>query len=136
MYRHYEERSGAAIYVGMLHNLDKGYLFLFCKSHKKALILYRKIYIKLAIMILVTVTEFRNNLSKYLELAFREKVVLKSKQGIIELNPSTEIRINPSPSKDSYFDIPENIEAIERGLEQVDAGQCRPWSEVKEELGL
>ncbi len=71
-------------------------------------------------MILVTVTEFRNNLSKYLELAFREKVALKSKNGIIELNPSKEIRLNPSPSNDPWFDNSRNMEEFERGLAQLE----------------
>lgn len=87
-------------------------------------------------MILVTVTEFRNNLSKYLELAFSEKVDLKSKKGIIEFNPSTEIKLNPSPSNDTWFDVPENMASIERGLADADAGKSQKWSDVKEKLGL
>ncbi|MFI3262988.1 MAG: hypothetical protein R3Y26_08780 [Rikenellaceae bacterium] len=89
-------------------------------------------------MILVTVTEFRNNLSKYLELAFREKVALKSKNGIIELNPSTEIRLNPSPSNDSWFDNQANVEELNKRISDIDSGKTEllDWDEMKGKLGL
>ncbi|MFI3240101.1 MAG: hypothetical protein R3Y22_05885 [Bacteroidales bacterium] len=74
-------------------------------------------------MILVTVTEFRNNLSKYLELAFREKVALKSKGGIIELNPSKDIHLNPSPSKDKWFDNKENVEEQLQRISDINSGK-------------
>lgn len=89
-------------------------------------------------MILVTVTEFRNNLSKYLELAFREKVALKSKRGIIELNPSTELRLNPSPSGDVWFDNRANMEELDRRIADIDSGKTEllEWDDVKSKLGL
>ncbi len=89
-------------------------------------------------MILVTVTEFRNNLSKYLELAFKEKVALKSKKGIIELNPSTEILLNPSPSSDPWFDNKENLRELNRRIADIDSGKSTPvsWDDAKKELGL
>ncbi len=89
-------------------------------------------------MILVTVTEFRNNLSKYLELAFREKVALKSKKGIIELNPSSEIRLNPSPSNDPWFDNKANMDELNRRIADIDSGKTEllDWDEMKNKLGL
>ncbi|MFI3299240.1 MAG: addiction module protein [Rikenellaceae bacterium] len=89
-------------------------------------------------MILVTVTEFRNNLSKYLELAFKEKVALKSKKGIIELNPSSEILLNPSPSRDPWFDNKENVKELNRRLADIDSGKSKPisWEDAKAQLGL
>ncbi len=42
-------------------------------------------------MLLLTTTEFRNNMSKYLERAFTEKIALKSKRGIVELSPNHEV---------------------------------------------
>lgn len=90
------------------------------------------------IMLLLTVTEFRNNISKYLQMAFTEKIALKSKNGIIELTPNTDIRVNPSPSSDPYFDDPRNIEAIERGIAEVKAGRTTRVSadDIKTMLGL
>ncbi len=94
-------------------------------------------------MILVTVTEFRNNLSKYVELAFKEKVALKSKSGILELNPSKEIFVNPSPSGDPFWDDPRNVEELNRRLAEVDAdlksGKYKEyitWEQRKKEIGL
>lgn len=89
-------------------------------------------------MILLTVTEFRSNISKYLQMAFTEKVALKSKRGIIELNPSTEIRLNPSPSNDPYFDDPRNLEAVETAIANLKSGKAKlkSWDEVKASLGI
>lgn len=89
-------------------------------------------------MLLLTVTEFRNNISKYLQMAFTEKIALKSKNGIIELTPNTEIRVNPSPSNDPYFDDPRNIEAVKQGLQDIKEGRTTRVSldDIKSMLGL
>lgn len=89
-------------------------------------------------MILITITEFRNNLSKYIELAFREKVALKSKRGIIELNPSTEILLNPSPSNDPWFDNKDNISELNMRITDIESGKTTPiaWKDAKKELGI
>jgi hypothetical protein len=70
-------------------------------------------------MILLTVTEFRNNISKYLQMAFTERIALKSKKGIIELTPSTEIHLNPSPSGDIWFDDARNMEELNRAVHEL-----------------
>lgn len=89
-------------------------------------------------MLLVSVTEFRSNLKKYLEIALTEKVALKSNGVVYEITPSKEIRVNPSPSNDPYFDDPRNLEAIERGIADVKAGRVSKVSldNIKEMLGL
>lgn len=87
-------------------------------------------------MVLVGYTEFRSNLKKYLQLSCSEKVLVKSGGMVYEVSPSKEVRVNPSPSCDPYFDVPENVQAIDRALEQVDAGLSTPWSEAKKEFGL
>jgi|LSQX01.1.fsa_nt_gb hypothetical protein len=89
-------------------------------------------------MLLLTVTEFRNNISKYMKMAFTEKIAVKSKDGIIELTPNKEIRVNPSPSNDSYFEDPQNIKAIEQGIADVKAGRVTSVSldDIKLMLGL
>ena len=89
-------------------------------------------------MIVVTMTEFRNNLSKYVQLAFKEKVVLKSRDGIIELNPSKQIRLNPSPSNDPWFDDPRNMEELERRIADLKSGKTKTvsWDTIKANLGI
>lgn len=79
-------------------------------------------------MLLLTVTEFRSNISKYLKMASTERIALKSPSGIFEIVPSKELRINPSPSNDPYFDNASNIEAIERGDADVKAGRIQKYS--------
>lgn len=94
-------------------------------------------------MLLLSVTEFRNNISKYLKMAFTEKIALKSKDGIIELTPNTEIRVNPSPSNDPWFDDPRNVEELNLRIASVNADiksgkykEYRSWDEVKKDLNL
>ena len=70
-------------------------------------------------MLLLSATEFRNNMGKYLQMAFSEKIALKSKQGIVELKPNTEIRLNPSPSCDPWFDDSRNIEELHRAIHEL-----------------
>lgn len=74
-------------------------------------------------MVLVNYTEFRTNLKKYLQLALTEKMILRNNGVVYEIIPSKEVRVNPSPSNDPYFDIPENIESMERGLAQSKNGE-------------
>lgn len=87
-------------------------------------------------MLLLTVTEFRNNISKYLQMAFTEKIALKSKGGIIELTPNKEIRTNPSPSNDPYFDDPRNLEEIDRRIANLRDGKSKlvSWEDIKANL--
>lgn len=89
-------------------------------------------------MLLITVTEFRNNISKYLQMAFTEKIALKSKNGIIELIPNKDIRVNPSPSNDPWFDDPRNLAELDRGVAQLKAGRVGQVTldELQEKLGL
>ncbi len=69
-------------------------------------------------------------------MALTEKIAIRSKAGIFDISPSTEIRTNPSPSNDSWFDDPENLESIKRGSEQAAKGLGTPLSDLKKEFGL
>ncbi|MFI3261497.1 MAG: hypothetical protein R3Y26_01175 [Rikenellaceae bacterium] len=88
-------------------------------------------------MLLLSVSEFRANVSKYLQMAMTEKVAIRSKSGIFNITPNTEIRTtNPSPSKDAWFDVPENMEHLQKSLEKAhekDASRYS-WEEIKEDL--
>lgn len=45
---------------------------------------------------------------------------------------------NPSPSGDPWFNDPENIASVNRGIEDIKAGRCRAYSmdEIKQILDL
>lgn len=49
-----------------------------------------------------------------------------------------EVSENPSPSGDPWFDDPENMASVRRGIEDVKAGRCRAYSldEIREMLGV
>ncbi len=51
---------------------------------------------------------------------------------------SVEVSANPSPSGDEWFDSPENIASVKRGIEDVKAGRCKAYSmdEIKKLLGV
>ncbi len=89
-------------------------------------------------MILLTISEFRGNISKYMQMALTELVSVKTKNGIFDIKPNKEIRTNPSPSNDPWFDVPENMEALERGKADARAGRVKSYSneELKDLLGL
>ncbi len=77
-------------------------------------------------MLLLTTTEFRNNIGKYLDLAFTEKIALKSKKGIIELSPSNEIRSSkavPIEKDDALMTKEEFFAKIDRARAEYDEGK-------------
>lgn len=51
---------------------------------------------------------------------------------------AVEVSENPSPSGDPWFDDPENMASVRRGIEDVKAGRCRAYSldEIREMLGV
>ncbi|MFI3287477.1 MAG: hypothetical protein R3Y61_03275 [Rikenellaceae bacterium] len=88
-------------------------------------------------MLLLTVSEFRANISKYLAMAATQPVAIKSKSGVFNIMPSEEIQtLNPSPSNDPWFDVPENMESVRRGSMQAKMGLGISLDELRAELGL
>ncbi len=94
-------------------------------------------------MLLLSISEFRANISKYLAMAAQEKIAIKCKSGIFNITPSTEIRTNnPSPSNDPWFDVPENMAHLNKAIEEsknIDISQLKSYSsisELKKDLGL
>lgn len=51
---------------------------------------------------------------------------------------SVEVNENPSPSGDTWFDDPENMASVKRGVEDIKAGRCRAYSmdEIRDLLGV
>ncbi len=87
-------------------------------------------------MLLLTVTEFRSNISQYLHRALTEHIAVKTKEGVFDITPNSEIRTNPSPSNDPWFNDPRNMELLERGKREAASGLGMPFDEFKRELEL
>ncbi len=69
-------------------------------------------------MIVISPSELRGNLKKYLDMAEKERIVIqRGKKETFELRKTERI------SEDSFFDNPKNIEAIEEGIADVKAGK-------------
>ena len=51
---------------------------------------------------------------------------------------AVEVSENPSPSGDTWFDNPENIESVNRGIAQMNAGKGKAYSmeEIRNILGV
>lgn len=51
---------------------------------------------------------------------------------------SVEVSTNPSPSSDTWFDNPENIASVERGIEDAKKGKVKAYSmdEIRNLLGV
>ncbi len=51
---------------------------------------------------------------------------------------SIEVKENPSPSKDEWFDNPENLRSVYEGIEQMKRGEGRVYTmdEIEKMLGL
>ncbi len=51
---------------------------------------------------------------------------------------TVEVSENPSPSGDAWFNEPENMASVKRGIEDVKAGKCRAYSmdEIRNLLGV
>lgn len=50
----------------------------------------------------------------------------------------TEVNENPSPSGDPWFNDPENMASVRRGMEDIKAGRCRAYTmdEIQTLLGV
>lgn len=51
---------------------------------------------------------------------------------------SIEVNENPSPSGDSWFDNPQNMESVKQGIEEMKSGKGKTYSmeEIRELLGV
>jgi hypothetical protein len=79
--------------------------------------------IKTYIMLVISPTQFRTSQKKYLDLAEKERVVIKRGEKIIELVVSDRVSNSPSPRNDPWFNNPKNIESVMKGIEEVKAGK-------------
>ena len=71
-------------------------------------------------MIVISPSELRGNLKKYLDLAKKERIVIqRGKTETFELRQRNRI------SEDPFFDNPKNIEEIEKGITDIRAGKYK-----------
>lgn len=49
-----------------------------------------------------------------------------------------EVSTNPSPSDDPWFDIPENLASVKRGIEDANEGKIKTYTmdEIRKLLGV
>lgn len=77
-------------------------------------------------MIVISPSELRGNLKKYLDLAEKERVIIQSgKKETFELRKTERI------SEDLFFDDPKNLEAIEQGIADINAGKYKTFDPEK-----
>lgn len=71
-------------------------------------------------MIVISPSELRGNLKKYLDLAGNERIFIrKGKDELFELRKKDRV------SEDIFFENPKNIEAIEEGISDLKKGKYR-----------
>jgi len=70
-------------------------------------------------MQVITTREFRENQRNYFDLAERERIIIKRGKKLVELRVSEKLDDSLSPSQDIWFENPDNIAVILRGLEDV-----------------
>jgi hypothetical protein len=81
-------------------------------------------------MTIINATDLATNPAKYFDLAGAEQVLVKHGKKLVELvikerkTLQETTSLNPSPSKDSYFDNPENMKELERRIALIENGQA------------
>ena len=65
--------------------------------------------------------------------AYIEQILIAKANSI-----SVEVRENPSPSGDKWFDDVENMDSVRRGIQELDKGQGRAYTmdEIRKRLGV
>jgi antitoxin YefM len=90
-------------------------------------------------MKVISSREFRDSQKKYMDMAATERIIIKRKNEFLEIvHRGTTIPENPSPGNDPYFDNPQNIERIEKSIQQAKEGKVIPLNkeDQKELLGV
>ena len=82
-------------------------------------------------MQVITTREFRENQKKYFDLAERERIISKRGKKSVELRVNEKLDDSLSPSKDIWFENPDNIDVILRGLEDVKQGNVTKVEDLK-----
>ena len=91
--------------------------------------------------VLVTASEFRKNQKKYFQTALQEKIGVKSGDVIFEITPSKDLRVNPSPSGDPFWNDSRNLDALDVAINAVNvdvrSGKYKEyptWEQVRKKL--
>ena len=88
-------------------------------------------------MRIISTQEFNSNPLAYFDLAETEQVIIHEGKKLVELVVKEKLE-NPSPSNDPWFDDPENMKKVLRGIQDWKEGKVteRSVEEVKEFLGM
>jgi antitoxin YefM len=77
-------------------------------------------------MVVISSRTFRENQKKYFDLATNERVIIKRKLEFLELVPrGHSIPESVSSSNDPYYDIPQNIEDLEKRIQDIKDGKTK-----------
>lgn len=65
--------------------------------------------------------------------AYIEQILISKADSIV-----AEVKENPSPSGDTWFDDPQNMKSIERGMAEIETGKTKAYTmdEIKTMLGV
>lgn len=89
-------------------------------------------------MRIITTKEFRENQKTFFDLAEKERVIIKRGKKLVELVVTEKLDDNPSPSGDTWFDDPDNLAMVLKGIEEIKEGKGREvgMDDIRELLGL
>ena len=82
-------------------------------------------------MRIISTREFSSNQRAFFILAETERVIIKRGKKLVELVVKDKLEDNPSPSGDPWFDNPENMSLVLKGIEDVKAGRVTEIKDLK-----
>jgi len=88
-------------------------------------------------MKIISTQEFNSNQLAYFDLAETETVIIQQGKKLVELVVKEKLE-NPSPSNDPWFDDPENMKKVLRGIQECKEGKAveRSVAEIEEFFGI
>ena len=88
-------------------------------------------------MRIISTQEFNSNPLIYFDLAETEQVIIHEGKKLVELVVKEKLE-NPSPSNDPWFDDPENMKSLLRGIQEWKEGKAveRSVEEIEEFFGI
>ena len=88
-------------------------------------------------MRIISMQEFNAKQLIYLNLAETEQVIIQEGKKLVELVVKEKLE-NPSPSNDPWFDDPENMKKVLRGIQEWKDGKAveRSVAEIEDFFGV
>jgi hypothetical protein len=82
-------------------------------------------------MRVITTREFREHQRSYFDLAEKERVIIKRGKKLVELRVREKLDDSLSPSEDIWFENPDNIAVVLKGLEDTRNGDVTKIEDLK-----